>query len=611
MNLLLFPHELIRPVQERFIKRVNQALTEKKNLIVHAPTGLGKTAAALAPALTFALQKNLTIFFLTSRHTQHKIVLDTVRKIREKFNFPIETVSLIGKKSMCAFEEASALPSSDFNHYCKHVCETGNCSYYVNFKNNKPKVEFTIDELKINAPHPTEQIIEHCKNEVLCPYEVSVAMAKNAKVIICDYSYVFNSNIREIFFRKCDKKLENSIIIVDEGHNLPSRIRESLSDSISDRIIQNALKEASQYSIENAQIFLNEIKEVLIKLSNNINEKQEQLVDFNELFLPLTKIGNYEEIVEELKKYAELVRETEKRSSLGSVANFLELWLQEGEHMLRIVKKEHNSTYLTIKCLDASIIASKIISEAYSTIIMSGTLTPTIMYGDLLGMQNVIYDEFPSPFSEKNKLVLIVPRTTTKFSLRTNVQFENIAEICSNIINNVNGCSVCFFPSYFLKNNITQFIEKKCNKTIFFEQQNMTKQQKQDLLEKFKSYKESGAVLLAVANGSFGEGIDLPGILKCVIVIGLPLDRPDIETQQLIQYYDKKFGNGFEYGYTLPAMTTCFQNAGRCIRTEKDRGVIVFLDERYAWPRYKRYFPPDWNTKVTLEYLKEIKEFFS
>ena len=142
------------------------------------------------------------------------------------------------------------------------------------------------------------------------------------------------------------------------------------------------------------------------------------------------------------------------------------------------------------------------------------------------------------------------------------------------------------------------------------EKQRLSKDEKESILEKFKRNKEEGSVLLAVSSGSFGEGIDLPGdFLKAVVIVGLPLEKPDLETKELIDYYEDKFGRGFEYGYIFPAITKCLQNAGRCIRSETDKGVIVFLDERYAWPNYKKCFA-DTDIKITTNYEKEIKEFF-
>ena len=88
------------------------------------------------------------------------------------------------------------------------------------------------------------------------------------------------------------------------------------------------------------------------------------------------------------------------------------------------------------------------------------------------------------------------------------------------------------------------------------------------------------------------------------------MQPPDLETKELIKYYDKRFDKGWDYGYVLPAITKVLQNAGRCIRSEKDKGVVVFLDERYAWNHYLRCFPGDWDVKISKEYVGEIKNFF-
>ena len=139
----------------------------------------------------------------------------------------------------------------------------------------------------------------------------------------------------------------------------------------------------------------------------------------------------------------------------------------------------------------------------------------------------------------------------------------------------------------------------------------MSKKDKEDLLENFKKYKDSGAVLLCAVSGNYGEGIDLPGdFVKSVTVVGLPLGQPNLETKELINYFDKKFSKGWDYGYVFPAFNKTLQNAGRCIRSETDKGIVVFLDERYLWPMYKRCFPQDWEMEVSQDIIGEIEEFF-
>ena len=112
----------------------------------------------------------------------------------------------------------------------------------------------------------------------------------------------------------------------------------------------------------------------------------------------------------------------------------------------------------------------------------------------------------------------------------------------------------------------------------------------------------SGVVILV---GSIGAVVAI-----AVIIVGLPLDKPDLETQQLIAYFDQKYKKGWDYGYILPAITKTMQNAGRCIRTETDRGVIVFLDERYAWPQYLKCFPSEWRLTITIQPKEKIRNFF-
>jgi len=162
-----------------------------------------------------------------------------------------------------------------------------------------------------------------------------------------------------------------------------------------------------------------------------------------------------------------------------------------------------------------------------------------------------------------------------------------------------------------LRNKINDIFSEECSKTIFLEESSMSKEEKGDMLERFKGYKDQGAVLLGVAGGNFAEGIDLPGdYLKGVIVVGLPLGKPDIETQELINYYDKRFSRGWDYGYIFPAIIKTLQSAGRCIRSAEDRGIIVFMDERYVWRSYMQCFPKDWKMKIEKKPYGLIKLFF-
>lgn len=616
-NELLFPHPEVRKIQTELLKDVETSLKNKKDLIVHAPTGLGKTAATIAPALACALKKELTVFFLTSRHTQHRIAIETLKKVKEKHKARFNCIDIIGKKWMCIMPGVEGLYGYEFNEYCKKQREDNECEFYINLRNKgklSPKAKSVVERLKKNGPYHTEEIIELCKKEGLCPYEVTMQLAKDSEVVIADYYYAFNPSIRDTFFKKSGKDPKASILIIDEGHNLPKRCRDLMTHKLTMFMLDRASKEAAKFGYLEVMQQIKVIKEVLEALSKDLNGKNPEKLIKKEEFVNTIKLNeDYDEIIDAFNIVADEIREKQKQSYVGGIVGFLEKWLEQDEGFARILSIDRGSVRLMYKCLDPSISTKEIISEAYCSVLMSGTLTPTSMYKDILGFDNADEKVLASPFPKENRLSLIIPETTTKFTKRSEEQFRKIANILSKVINNIPGNVAVFFPSYGLRDSIYRhFYELYDDKdSIVLEKPMLSKSEKESMLKEFKDLKDQGGVLLGIATGSFGEGIDLPGdYLKGVVVVGLPLEKPNLETKELINYYDKKFGKGWDYGYIFPAITRTLQNAGRCIRSSTDKGVIVFLDERYSWPGYFRCFPPDYNVKITKLYEEKIKNFF-
>ena len=610
---LLFPYSKTRKTQGDMLKNVKEIVENKKNLVMHAPTGIGKTAAVISPALAYAIKNELTVFFLTSRQTQHKIAVETLAKIKEKHNAEFIAVDIIGKKYMCSFEDVEKLYSNEFMEFCKSQREDNKCEFFNNTKDkNKSTVNAKriIEELRKINPCHSEVLIKKCRENKLCPYEISTIIAKKAAIIIADYNYIFNPSIKDIFFNKTNKKINDAIIIVDEAHNLAERIRNLLSKKISNRILDNAVKEAKKFGYDEIAFSLKGIKNILEEISKELYLNEEKLVKKELFFNKVSEIKDYDELTAELEFAADSVREEKKRSYIASVASFLEAWLGDDEGFARILslKTGKNMVELSYKCLDASFATKDVIENAYSVICMSGTLNPTSMYKDLLGFKECVEKEYESIFPEENRANIIIPKTTTKFTKRDEQQYKDIAKILSKVINLIPGNSIAFFPSYELRDSIYKCFFDKCDKTIFMEKFSMGKKERYELLEEFKKY--NNAILLGVASGSFSQGIDLPGVLKGVVIVGLPLEKPDLETRELINYYDEKFGKGWDYAYVLPAITKAVQAAGRCIRSEKDKGVIVFLDERYAWNNYLKCFPKDLKLEITNNYEEEIERFF-
>ncbi|HDP73465.1 MAG TPA: ATP-dependent DNA helicase [Candidatus Woesearchaeota archaeon] len=611
----LFPFDNIREPQKHFMETVYKAISEKKHCIVSAPTGVGKTAAALVPAVKHLLEKKVKrIIFLTTRHTQHRIAIETISRINEKNNISLKIGDIIGKRWMCSQPNADKMRSSDFFEFCKSLRKSDRCEFYMNtrknsgFTNNAKMVVSQLEKTFSNV----ERIREFSSELRLCPYEIAIEIIRGADVIICDYQYIFNAGIKAGFLKKSGISLSESVIIVDEAHNLPKRLRDILSARVTTRIIKRSILQAKRYKENEVIPHLVKVQDAMNFLSHNIeNEKKVKKQDF--LNLLWESQDDYDNVVSEMSDAGERVSEQSRNSYLSSVARFLEFWPKEDAGFVRYIKNEPDNTTLFYNCLDPGLLMGEVISETNSFVLMSATLFPLEMYRDILGFKrdNCYLESYKSPFPEKNRLIQVIPRTTSTFRERNEQQYKSIAKICSDIIASCKGNIALFFPSYAFRNNVLQFIQTE--KEILAENKALSREEKDELLKRFKALSNKGAVLLAAASGSFSEGIDLPGdYLKGVVIVGLPLEKPDTEIIELIDYYEKKFGKGRLYGYVYPAMIRSIQAAGRCIRSEKDTGIIVFLDERYVWPLYKKCFPEDWNIEIQpRDYAERIKSFFT
>lgn len=619
---IYFPHEKLRQFQDKLINEIYTAIEKKSHLLAQAPTGTGKTASAISPALSYVInnkKEKLKVIFITPKHTQHRIAVETAKAIKEKYSLTFSIADLIGKRWLCAQRGAEALNPAEFSEYCREMIENNQCNYHANFKSKAKSIqtEQTINELKKQILHVENQR-EISAKAGLCPYETACLIAQESKLIIADYHHILNPSIREAFLKNTYTELNEAIIIVDEAHNLTDKTREIMSSESSAILMEAAYKEAHGAGYKEISSQILEIKNSFEMLSREKIPFQsyESKITKEDFYNSVNKIVDYQEIIGNLEMIAEDVIEIKKRSFCLSLSQFLQSWLGPDESFVRIIKKGFTlkgkpNIKIVYRCLDPSIILKPLADSCYSFIGMSATLSPLDIYSDIFGISTSNI-ELPNPFPAQNKLTIIIPDTTTKFTQRGNAMFQKISDYCSKIINSIPGSTAVFFPSYDLRDKIYNLMQEKLEKTTFLETPNMNKQDKSILIEKFKNYKDAGAVLLAASSGNFGEGLDLKdNLLKCVIVVGLPLGKPDIETQELINYYDKKYGKGWDYGYTLPALTKCLQNAGRCIRSETDKGVIIYLDERFTWQGYYKYFPRTDFIRISKEPLPLIKEFFN
>lgn len=622
MEKVYFRHDDLRDQQNELLKDIKRAIDQERNIVAHAPTGLGKTDAVLSPVVTKAIEENKNIFFVTPKISQHKIALEVIKDLNKEHGLSVKAADIVGKKYMCTDKSLREAPSNEFYELCRKQKKEEKCPFYKYAKGysmkQKKKAQNRIKEFLdwYGQGKTNEQVLNHIEDmdKPLCGYEALIEAGKKAQVVICDYFHVLNPYISQTFLTKINKEVEDSILIIDEAHNAPSRIRDSLSRQIGSYSLKKAKKECSLLNNKDLKNEISRIKRKVEKRGGDIEEKEE-LIQKNTI--PIPSKSSLIDLEETGKAY--LDRTGRNTSSCLSLKNFYEEWKKDKEAYIRIIKewKSGKGYSIQYKCLDPSIYTEDIVNPTSSTIMMSGTLKPQQMYRDLLGLDKgeTELKEYKSPFPYDNRINLVVPSVTTKYSKRDKEQYSRIAEESSKIIDETPGNSAIFFPSYSVMNSVIPTLKKKTDKPILVQNQDSTPKERNSLLSRFKNYSRKlggGAVLAGVSGGSYGEGIDLPGQeLMGVIIVGVPLRKPDLETKALIDYFDHKYGKGWEYGYIYPAMTKAIQAAGRCIRNEEDKGVIAYLDNRFTWKNYSRCFPEEINPEITENPGEKVKEFWN
>jgi DNA excision repair protein ERCC-2 len=578
------------------INDIYNALKEKKNILISAPTGVGKTDAAISPAISFALENDLDVFFITPKISQHKIALEVLEGIKKKYSLDFLFVDFVGKQNMCINPELLDKDTNAFYTLCERKMKKGECRFFENYLLVERKEEELLELLKSLKDYSHISLFEIGQKNNICPYELASLIARNSRAIICDYAHML-SPISFQFLKKIRKSLSRSILIFDEAHNIIPRAQEYYSSTISERTIAKAKKELKKL---NSNISLDFFE---FKLKNIAKEK---LKDSNEAFLKKEELENVFGIENEVaeKELEELGLEyaqkfEAKKVALLKLSRFFYFWDNAEEEIARIISKE-KQIKIAIKNLYPEEIR-EIFKQAYCNIFMSATLQPLEMYKDLFGVE-AITKSYPSPFPKKNKLVIIDDSTTTKYENRTVEEYKKIAKRIEEIFEKIPGNVACFFPSYEVLKNVLRYIN---NKEVLVQRENMNSKEIQNLLEQLKKSKK--ALLFGVMGGSLSEGVDYPeNILKGIIVVGIPLEKPNLETTARINFYEKKFGSkGKDYAYIIPAIIRAVQAAGRAIRSEKDKAVIVFMDKRYKWRMYSSILE-QFEVKQDFEELEEF-----
>lgn len=612
-RLGLFPYDEIRDGQVRFTRDVKLAVMAGKHVVAHAPTGIGKTAASLAPALEAALESKKVVMFLTNRQSQHRIAVETLRRIQENRGVAFTLVDLVSKRDMCLRPEAAEMHPNRFPEFCGRETRNKSCSFIRDVDAN------TLRRVRQGVLH-VEELMGVSKGAHLCPHLVAMAAAREAQVVIADYNHLF-SDIRTASLERLGVTLPNVILLVDEAHNLPERIKSNHSHRVNPFLLDAAEAEARSHNMPLVMEDIASLRGALTRLADAKSEAglarpaklggdatrvatlgiEELQVAWetsrNRLHLATQRAwGTFQD---DLQKLVRTVRkEGDGRIYAEELAGAVEDWGRFASGALRYLEWADGGVQLHIRLLDPAVPAREVFDKVHSAVLMSGTLRPPEMARDLLGLAvpRTVTRVYPSPFDPANRPVVVAQGVSTRYEARGEALWARLGALVQQVAGATRGNIAVFTPSYAILRELRSVLPET-GKEFVVEDSEWGKAERDRVLDTLEGARRrgSGAILLGVLGGSLAEGVDFANnLLSCVIVVGVPLAPPDLEVEATIAYFERSHpGQGRNYGYTVPAMNRVLQAMGRGVRGPKDKCAVILWDERYLMQPYRGLLPDD------------------
>ncbi|NME48876.1 ATP-dependent DNA helicase [Enterococcus cecorum] len=596
LQALQFPYNNYRKGQRELSIAVYRTLSQEKCLFMEAPTGTGKTLSTLFPALKAMGEYNQgRIFYLTAKTITRQVALDTM-KLFEEQQSEIKTIEISAKEKICFMNECKCNPD-----YCPFA------------KNYYQKQKLAIWDLLNNGHfYSREQISEVAKKYECCPFELSLDLSLYSDVIVCDYNYLFDPQVYLKRFFELEET--DSYFLVDEGHNLISRAREMYSKALSLQLIKDFKKLLPKHHRKHHKI--------LQQFIEYCEESRKLLKDRDYLFqkeLPdkLIDLGYrwseyFRDFLLELKDEIP----TWLQNLYFDLMSFLKISEYYDDHFTFLVELVNHELQFKIFCLDPAHFIKQKLDFGKGSVLFSATLSPVQYYQNLLvGHTDDLTFRQSSPFNQNQFQVLVADYLPMTYKYRSQV-VDSLCELIKKATDIKVGNYFCFFPSFSYMEEVYQrYIQLYPEAEVLIQSRELKDVEKEAFLANFQAQNEQVVLGFCVLGGVFSEGIDLKKnrlIGSIIVSVGLP--QISKEQGELKKYFDEKNQQGFYYIYQLPGFNKIMQAAGRVIRTEEDRGVILLIDQRFGRKDYMQLYPAHWSKGVVVHdlngMLNQLKQFW-
>lgn len=599
MEGLEFPYPY-RKGQKELVSGVYHTMRTEKQLFIQAPTGIGKTMAAIFPAVR-AVGEGYgdKIFYLTAKTITRTVAEEAFHILKEK-GLSYKTISITAKEKLCLCEETD--------------CNPEKCPYAEGHFDRVNVAVFEI--LNAKDTYLREDLLDQAEKHRVCPYEMCLDISSWVDAVICDYNYVFDPNVylRRFFG---DSVKGEYLFLIDEAHNLVERGRKMYSAVLCKEDFLETAKIVKEHSAKLYKI-LKKCNRLMLEYKRECDEYtvMENIAGLSLQLMNL--LGEMENFLE--KDHEERVQKAVLEFSF-SVRHFLNMYdLADENYVIYSHYDEEQRFFVTLYCVNPKRNLQECLNKGKGTVFFSGTFLPLPYYRSLFSERRDDYAICASsPFLRENLKLLVACDVSSKYTRRSVSEYEKMAEYIYAMAAGKQGNYMVFFPSYRMLEDIYEIFRAKAEERQFkvsciLQSSNMTEKEREEFLEAFQENTTGTLIGFCVMGGIFSEGIDLTGErLIGAAIVGTGLPQVGCEREILKNYYDEKAQNGFAYAYRYPGMNKVLQAAGRVIRTKEDRGVVLLLDERFLQREYLELFPQEWQgyEKCTIKNAgQKIKAFW-
>jgi len=578
----LFPYDPY-PQQLEFMKDAEAVLGGGGVLVAEACNGFGKTACALASALSLGKK----VVYATRTHEQVRQVLYEVQQVNRKAGTEYSAVALASRQNLCLNDNCRKLPRIEAMEACRVLRQTHRCHY---------KSRFDYPASSLPSVLSTRMLIRYGRTRGFCPYFLSRKAAEHCTVVVGPYQYIFNETIRATV--RLD--IAGKILVFDEAHNADKIGQEVLSDTLSERGLESAKRELELLNLPS--VFIDRLVDYLdtsvsekptLKPGSRLFDDLRQLLDEDLSFL----VESFTPVVDEIRDY-ELSQGQVPVCYLSGLLNFLSLvGSSERESYVAIYRQSTSGLNLIeYRCLDPSLAIRPVIEEAYAALIMSGTLSPLNFFTEILGLSEAENRTYSAIAKPENVRTFVDTSVTTRFRERNSEMLRLYGERIAKLTKRVPNGALIFFPQRTLMKQVLEiwlssgFIQKRgknlfLNRKRVFEEGRFARENTQ-VVDEYKEVARSteGAVLFAVFRGRNAEGSNFPyEEARGIFNVGLPYaDYKDPLVKAQIGYFNKKRPRLGQLWYVMDAFRAANQAMGRGIRHRDDWCHFFLMDRRYA-----------------------------